>query len=127
YKEVQPGVKMKALDAQLAEDKSQFRRSRIDFGKTPTGYDATALRGEYSYQNKEAVLNLTRKGEVTYFFFIQEKLWKIIEERKLNDKTPLGKTYAESVVKLSTGFGTPGRVLPAEGGRSSVEVDWKDG
>ena len=88
YKEVQPGVKMKALDAQLAEEKSQFRRSRIDFGKTPTGYDQTSLRGEYTYQNKEAVLNLTRKGEVTYFFFIQEKLWKIIEEQKLTTSTP---------------------------------------
>src|SRR5829696_6414448 len=31
YKDVQPGVKMKALDAQLAEEKSQFRRTRIDF------------------------------------------------------------------------------------------------
>lgn len=127
YKEVQPGVKMKALDAQLAEDKSQFRRSRIDFGKTPTGVDASPLRGEYSYQNKEALYILTRKGQVTNFFFIQEKLWKIIEEHNLNDKHPLGKTYAEAVVKLSTNHGAPGRLLPADGTRVTTEVDWKDG
>jgi hypothetical protein len=126
YKEVQPGVKMKALDAQLAESKSEFRRSRIDFGKIPTGIDSTPLRGEYTYQNKEALLTLTRNGETTYFFFIQEKLWKIIVEAKLNDKAPLGKVYTEAVVRLSTQYGVPGRILQPDANRPSVEVDWKD-
>lgn len=126
YKEIQPGVKMKALDAQLAEDKSQFRRSRIDFGKTPTGIDSTPLKGEYTYQNKEALFVLTRNGETTYFFIIQERLWKIIVESKLNDKSPLGKTYNEAAVKLSAQFGVPGRVLQPDATRSAVEVDWKD-
>src|SRR4051812_39901518 len=52
YKEVQPGIRMRELDAEVAEEKSQFRRSRVDFGKLPTGLDATPLRGEYSYNNK---------------------------------------------------------------------------
>lgn len=126
YKEVQPGVKMKALDAQLAEAKSEFRRSRIDFGKIPTGIDSTPLRGEYTYQNKEALLTLTRNGETTYLFLIQERLWKIIVETKLNDKSPLGKAYTEAAVKLSAQYGVPGRVLQPDATRSSVEVDWKD-
>ena len=41
YKDVQPGVRMHALDAQVAEEKAEFRRSRIDFGKLPTGLDAS--------------------------------------------------------------------------------------
>jgi hypothetical protein len=126
YKDVQPGIRMKELDAQVAEDKSAFRRSRIEFGKLPTGVDATPLRGEYTYNNREAMLLLTRKGLNTYFFFIQEKLWKIIEEHKLGDAHPLGKTYPEAVVKLSTNFGVPGRVLPPDGARYVTEVDWKD-
>jgi len=127
YKEVQPGIQMKDLDAQIAEDKSQFRRSRIDFGKLPTGLDGTPLRGEYSYNNKEALLSFTRKGELTYFFFIQERLWKIIEEKKLAEGAPLGKNYMEAVVKLSTNYGIPGRVRQPDGAAiSSVEVDWKD-
>ena len=127
YKEVQPGIKMKELDAQLAEDKSTFRRSRIDFGKLPTGFDSTPLRGEYSYNNKEAVYNVTRKGEVIYLFFIQERLWKIIEEKKLNDTHPLGKNFMDAVVKMSTTFGVPGRVVQPDGTtRYAVEVDWKD-
>ncbi|MFO0760590.1 MAG: hypothetical protein U0359_29185 [Byssovorax sp.] len=126
YKDTQPGVKMKALDAQLAEEKDQFRRSRIDFGKIPTGIDSTPLRGEYTYQNKEAMLSLTRQGETSYFFFIQERLWKVIVEVKLNDKSPLGKTFTEAAVKLSTQYGIPGRVLQPDANRASVEVDWKD-
>ena len=127
YKEVQPGVGMKALDAQVAEDKSQFRRSRIDFGKIPTGVDSTPLRGEYSYQNKESMMTLTRKGANTHFFFIGDRLWKMIVEYKLTAGSALGKTYPEGVVKLATIYGVPGRVQPPNDTRFVTEVDWKDG
>jgi hypothetical protein len=126
YKEVQPGIKMKELDAQIAEDKAQFRRSRVDFGTLPTGLDASALRGEYTYNNREAVMSFNRKGELTYFFFIQERLWKLIEERKLSETTKLGKTYPEAVVNISTTYGVPGRVTPPDATHFAVEVDWKD-
>jgi hypothetical protein len=132
YREVQPGIKMRELDGQIAEDKSQFRRSRIDFGKLPTGLDGTPLRLEYTYNNKEALMSFARtKGDasvtLTYFFFIQERLWKVIEERKLNDASPFGKSYPEAVVKMSTTYGVPGRVQQPDGtNRLAVEVDWKD-
>jgi len=126
YKAVQPGIRMRELDAALAEEKAAFRRSRIDFGKLPTGVDATPLRGEYTYNNRETMMVLSRKGLVTNFFFIQNKLWKIIEEHKLSDSHPLGKTYPDAVVKLSTNYGTAGRVLPPDGTRWVTEVDWKD-
>jgi hypothetical protein len=128
YQKVSPGVKMKALDAQLAEDKSAFRRSRIDFGKLPTGIDSTPLRGEYTYLNKESMMSLTRNGQTRYFFFIQDKLWKVIDEHKLAEGNPLGKTWEEAVLKQVKLFGVPGRVLEAdyEKGRNATEVDWKD-
>jgi len=129
YQKVSPGVKMKALDAQLAEDKSAFRRSRIDFGKLPTGIDSTPLKGEYTYLNKESLMSITRNGHTTYFFFIQDKLWKIIHEVKLGEGSPAGKTWEEAVLKQVKALGVPGRVLQAdfEKGRNSLEVDWKDG
>jgi hypothetical protein len=126
YKGVQPGIKMKELEAQLAEDKAQFWRSRVDFGKLPTGVDASPLRGEYTYNNREYLMSFSRKGELTYFFFIQDRLWKLIEERKLSESSGLGKTYPEAVVKISTTYGAAGRVVPPSGGRFAVEVDWKD-
>ena len=126
YKDTQPGVKMKALDAQMAEDKDQFRRSKIEFGKLPTGVDASPLRGEYSYNNKEMMMVLTRKGQVTNFFFIQDKLWKVIQEVKFSDASSQGKTFPEVAIKLTGKFSVPGRMLAADGTRASMEVDWKD-
>ena len=129
YKAVSPGVKMKALDAALAEEKAAFRRSRVDFGKVPTGLDASALKGEYTYMNRESLLSLTRNGQTRYFFFIQDKLWKVIaNDIKLSDSSTWGPNFAGAVTKLATYYGVPGRVLPADPpkGRMFQEVDWRD-
>jgi hypothetical protein len=128
YQQVSPGVKMKALDAALAEEKSAFRRSRIDFGKIPTGLDSTPLKGEYTYLNAESMLSVTRNGKTRYLFFIKNKLWKLVDENKLAEGTPYGKDFQSAVTKLATLFGVPGRVLPPDPakGRPMPEVDWKD-
>jgi hypothetical protein len=129
YKQVSPGVKMKALDAALAEEKSTFRRSRVDFGKLPTGIDSTPLKGEYSYLNKESMLSFTREGRTRYFFFIQDKLWKIVDEHKLGETATLGKDFQTAAEKLKGVYGVAGRVVPADPskGRFADEIDWKDG
>jgi len=129
YKTTQPGVKMKELDAQLAEEKSAFRRSRIEFGKLPTGLDATPLKGEYSYLNKEAVLTFTRDGGIKlHFFFIQDRLWKIIDEQTLGEKSPYGKDFKAGTAKLASTYGASGRVVQPDfsKGRYATEVEWKD-
>lgn len=119
---------LRALDAQVIEDKSAFRRSRIDFGKLPTGVDSTPLKGEYTYLNKESLMSITLDGKTTHFFFIQDKLWKIIAEHKLGGGHKLGNTFQEAVLKLVKQYGVPGRVQEAdyEKGRNATEVDWKD-
>jgi hypothetical protein len=127
YQKVSPGVKMRELDAALAEEKATFRRSRIDFGKLPTAVDASPLKGEYSYQNKESLMTLTRNGQTRHFFFIQDRLWKVIDEVKL-DGGALGKNLQEAAVKMSSKFGAPGRVIPPneDAGIFITTVDWKD-
>ncbi|MDC3957675.1 hypothetical protein [Polyangium jinanense] len=128
YQKVSPGVNQRALDAQLLEEKNTFRRSKIEFGKLPTAVDNSPLRGEYSYLNKEWMLSMTRDGKTRYFFFIQDKLWKIIDEIKLAKGGPLGANFQESAVKLSTTYGTPGRIIPPNPdlGMFATVVDWKD-
>jgi len=127
YKEVSPGVNMRALDAEVAEKKAEFRRSRIDFGKLPTGVDASPLRGEYSYNNQESMMTLARNGENIEFFFIQNRLWKMIGEHHLSDTSSYGKDFQASVVKFSSINGVAGRLLqPDNTTRFAVEVDWKD-
>jgi len=129
YQKVSPGVKMKELDGQVAEEKNAFRRSRIDFGKLPVATDSTPLKGEYSYLNKESMMVLTRKdGGTRYFFFIQDRLWKIIDETKFADKGPVGKDFKEAAIALSKKFGSPGRVIPPNEAKGIfvTTVDWKD-
>ena len=126
YAKVSPGVKMKQLDAALAEEKSAFARSVIKFDKIPVALDSGPLKGEYTYNNKEQKLDLTRKGVTIHFFFIGDKLWKLYFEHKLGEKEPAGKDYADAVAKLAKDLGIAGRVLAADANRSMQEVDWKD-
>jgi hypothetical protein len=128
YQKVSPGVRMKELDAELAEEKDKFRRSRIDFGKLPVATDSTALKGEYSYLNKESMMTLTHNGETRHFFFIQDRLWKIIKEIKFSKEGEVGKDFKEAAVKLSATFGSAGRVTPPNEAKGifTTVVDWKD-
>ena len=100
YAKVSPGVKMKALDSALIEEKSAFARSVIKFDKIPVALDSGPLKGEYTYNNKESKMELVRKGITMHFFFIQDKLWKILVERKLGEKEAAGKDFADAKSKV---------------------------
>lgn len=88
YAKTSPGVKMKELDAQVSTDKEAFKRSKVEFGKTPTGFDNGPLKPEYTYNNKEMVYVWKKDKKTVYFFFIQDKLWKIIEDRQFVKADP---------------------------------------
>lgn len=130
YRKVQPGPEMEALDAEVAEKKDEFRRSRIDFGNVPTGIDATPLKQEYTYNNKEALMQITRKGKTRDFFFIGDRLWKIVDELPIGEKAEWGKDFTEAAVKLTKAYGIPGRVRNADPAanppRNFTEIDWRD-
>lgn len=121
-----PGPGLKELEARAAADKARFRLSVIDFGPLPGGIDSTPLRFEYTYQNGEAMMQLTRGGQLTSFFFIQDRLWKVIQEQTLGPDSLLGKNLPEALAKLETRFDVAGRVLPPNTVRAALEVDWKD-
>jgi len=127
YKKSSPGIQQQTLDAEVAEKKSAFRRSRIDFGKLPTGIDSTPLRMEYTYRNKEAMMSITRNGYTRHFFFIQKRLWKIVDERKVGGDAKWGKDFADTAKKLGNMYGK-GRKLAVDStvGRITEEVDWRD-
>ena len=127
---VQPGVQQKALESERDNRKAAFQRSFIEFKDTPTGYDATALKTEYSYKNREALLLIERAGKRRYFFFIgaPARLWKIYDEIALDETGPLGKTYQEAITKLQGALAVAGRVRAAdkEKGLITTTVDWQD-
>lgn len=128
YLKAQPGVQMEALDAEVAEKKAEFRRSLVEFGSLPTGIDGSNLRAEYTYKNKEAMMSIGRGGKTRYFFFIQDRLYKIVDELKLGEASTWGKNFQEAAAKIAKFYGVAGRVRTADQakGRPFDEVDWKD-
>ncbi len=150
YKKASIGPQMRALDAQLVEQKAGYKRSKIEFGNLPTGVDNTPLRGEFRYKNSEMMMTLARSGVTRYFFFAQGRLWKFYDALPLAQGAEGGDKGGAAIVGLNdwceddcgkwTSFkgvadywkedlGVPGRCQapdPAQG-RSYTECDWMDG
>ncbi len=131
----QPGVQMEAVEADRENRKTAFAGSFVEFLDTPTGYDATGVRDEYTYKNHESVMSLDKDGKRRYLFFIgappSERLWKIYDEVRLRAGGPSGATYAEAVAKMRTSVGAAPRVLAAgsaspSGPRRVTSSDWQD-
>lgn len=123
------GPEMTALEAEREQQKAAFGRSYIEFKDTPTGYDATGIKNEYTYRNKESLMWISRAGKKRYLFFINDRLWKIYDEVPLGDEGPLGKTFLDAVNKTNASLGAQGRVQGADAakGIAATTVDWKDG
>ncbi len=102
---VEPGVRLKALEVERDNYKRTFAESAISFLDTPNGYDATPLKGEYTYRNGESLQHTFFGGGKRYFFFFGDhattRLWKVIVEVPLTAGAPLGDTIEK--VRLSIG------------------------
>jgi len=125
---VQPGIQQKTLEADRDNRKLAFQRSLIEFKDVPTGYDATPLKTEYTYRNKESLLYIDRAGKKRYFFFIAGRLWKLYDEIPLDETSPLGPTFKDAITKLQTNLGAAGRVRAADPSKGLITttVDWQD-
>ncbi len=123
------GPEQTALEAEREQVKAAFSRSYIEFKDTPTGYDTTGIRNEYTYKNKEALMWIQRQGKKRYFFFINDRLWKMYDEVPLAEGGPMGKAYLDAVNKLNAQLNAQGRVQGADAskGIDATTVDWKDG
>ncbi|MES1187521.1 MAG: hypothetical protein ABUL60_27125 [Myxococcales bacterium] len=124
------------VEEELRDKKSVFRRSRIEFVDTPTGIDQSALKGEYSYGNKESMARMPARTRddgkdipARHFFFFNDKLWKIYEEYKLGPKSNLGPDFDSAVKKLAKVFGGEPQKVAADfqKGQSFDEAVWRDG
>ncbi len=130
---LQPGVAMQAVEAERDQKKKFFEQSYIQFLDTPTGFDNTSIKGEYTYRNHESVMYVDRLGKRRYFFFFgtppSDRLWKILDDIPLKADGPLGRTYQEAVTKLNVQLSTPARIRPANPsqGLNYTTADWQDG
>jgi hypothetical protein len=113
------GPKYDNLLNDLKNRKTAFAKSYTEFKADPTGYDATAIKDEYTYNNSEALMRVQRGGKLRYMFFIQDKLWKVYDEIPLKADGTLGTTYQEAVAKLQAALNVAPRTTPGT-------ADWQD-
>ena len=129
YKKVEPGVEMKALDAELEDKKGLILRNRIDFGNLPTGMDSTPMKGEYTYNNGEFMTRVTlRSGTVRNFFFFDDKLWKIYDEHNYKKGGALGENFEDAIKYLSKRFKSTPKINEADYKEYQFkEARWQNG
>lgn len=126
-RKVSPGVQMKSLEAERDGLKRAFERSLVEFKDVPTGLDATALRAEYTYKNRESIMAIQRPGKRRVFFFFGERLWKVYDEVQLGGAAGLGATYGEAVTKIGIAVGATGRNVAVDGKVVQYPTtDWQD-
>lgn len=130
FKKTQPGPAMRDLEAKVAGQKAAFRRSYIDLTPGPLGLDASPIADEYSKGNGEALMSHVRgPGVRIWFFFINGRLWKTLEEVTLVEGGLYGKSLEDAALKLVDSVGgTLPRTTPADPdhGRYFVMNDWQD-
>jgi len=121
------GPEQTALEAEREQAKGAFGRSWTEFGVTPTGFDTTGIKNEYTYRNKEALMWIERKGKKRYYFFINNKLWKMYDEFKFADAA-MGASYQEAVAKINAQLNAQGRLRQPDekAGIDKPTTDWKD-
>ena len=127
-RKVSPGVKMKTIEAERDNMKRAFERSLVEFKDIPTGLDSTALKGEYTYKNRESLMSIQRPGKRRVFFFFGERLWKVYDEVHLGGASGLGATYGEVVTKLGINVGATGRSVAVDPSKGTLypTTDWQD-
>jgi hypothetical protein len=121
------GPEQTALEAERENVKGAFGRSWTEFGVTPTGFDSTGINKEYTYRNKEALMWIERKGKKRFYFFINNKLWKMYDEFKFADGG-MGASYQEAVAKINAQVNGTGRFRQPDekAGIDKPTTDWKD-
>jgi len=129
---MQPGTRMQALEADRENRKAAFAATFIEFKDTPTGYDATGLKGEYTYRNHESIMNVDKDGKRRYFFFIgappTERFWKFYDEIPLKADGPLGENFQSAVAKITGEIGSTGRMRQADPAQGifHTTAEWQD-
>lgn len=128
YQKVQPGIQMKRLDDEVAYKKASFRRSTVEFGELPTRYDGSAFAGEFTYRNKEFLLELKRKIKHRHFFFIRNQLWKVVDVYLLGPNSKYGSDFKTAAAKIEKKLGVKGFVVKANAAKGvrHNERQWTD-
>jgi hypothetical protein len=124
------GPEMTAIEHERDAFIDSFKARAITrFDRSGSGWDQSGIKGEYTVGNHEAIILVERKGKKRFFFFINDRMWKIYDEYNLVPNGPMGGNWAEAYQKtLAQIGGVQGRAGAADPshGRFFQWIDWRD-
>jgi hypothetical protein len=113
--------KQAKLKADLKRAQSEVGKSQVEFQGGKSRWDSSPVAGEYTYDNGESMLVAKGSGTDSYYFFLNDKLWKVV---KVIDKHSAGdfKKFSKSVEdKFGKGRSKKGEVTPSQGNTQWLE------
>jgi hypothetical protein len=114
-------------DAIYQESKERARRlgeDYVSFDGGKSGWDVSPIAGEFTRDNREAMLVVTGKGTRDLYFFIQGKLWKWYREL---DREALDASYSSDALTKRFGKGKPQRARVDDSNEPFPGTTWSDG
>jgi hypothetical protein len=114
------------LRHKMAQEAAQIRDSYFEFDGTPSAYDSSYLKGEFTHKNGESLLRVRTKTTQDYFFFIKDRLWK--RYRAFDASVFEGATFAQFGNALQERYGKAKKkgASSSAGGGSGQWYEWRE-
>ncbi|MCA9533370.1 MAG: hypothetical protein KC593_06825 [Myxococcales bacterium] len=113
--------------AEMARAVRRIMDSYFEFNGTVSGHDSNNLRGEFTHNNQEAMMQRRTAESDDYYFFIQNRLWK--QYRQFLPSMVSGTTFEDFGAQMVERFG-PSQIqegrLYEEIGRETRWYEWRD-
>ena len=105
----------------LKRAQADVEKSHVEFEGGKSKWDSSPVAGEYTYDNGESMIVAKGPGTDSYYFFLNDRLWKVV---KVMNKSSAGdfKKFSKSVEdKFGKGRAKKGEVTPGQGNTQWLE------
>ncbi|MCA9574596.1 MAG: hypothetical protein R3B40_02670 [Polyangiales bacterium] len=113
--------------AEMGRAVRRIMDSYFEFDGTVSGHDSNNLRGEFTHNNQEAMMQRRTADADNYYFFIQNRLWKYYKQ--FLPSIVAGASFEDYGAQMIERFG-PSRIqegqLYEDIGRETRWYEWRD-
>lgn len=113
--------------AEMGRAVRRIMDSYFEFNGTVSGHDSNNLRGEFTHNNQEAMMQRRVAESDDYYFFIQNRLWKLY--RQFLPSIVAGATFEDFGAQMIERFG-PSQIQEGQLyetiGRETRWYEWRD-
>lgn len=115
------------MRAEMGRAVRRIMDSYFEFNGRVSGHDSNNLRGEFTHNNQEAMMMRRMPDKDEYFFFIQNRLWKVYKQFRA--EAVAGASFEDYGAQMVERFGPSsiheGQLYP-EIGRETRWYEWRN-